>query len=57
MSEPRETRDSSLSARLKSKNEKKMQLSKSWKLKLHKRLVWFIFFRVMDGAGTASKRV
>ena len=44
MSEPRETRDSSLSARLKSKNEKKMQLSKSWKLKLHKRLVWFIFF-------------
>ena len=43
---PRETRDSSLSARLKSENEKKMQLSKSWKLKLHKRtcMVYFYFF-------------
>ena len=38
---PGETRDSSPGARLKCENEKKMQLIKSWNLKLHKRTCLF----------------
>ena len=47
--EPRETRDSSLSARLKSENEKKMQLSKSWKFEAAQKDLYGLIFFLFGG--------